>query len=189
MSLNATQQNAANRIYNEAVSAGIPSSLATLMVGQSGNETGGWASNFFVNNNNCFGYECDYGSKWQNGCSSENADNGVTVGNYDTIEDSTMEMVDYIRRRQADGSFPDDLSTITTADQYATLLKNAGPGAYYGVSKSNYAANIGRWLSNMGSSFITALQSNPGSVAPLLIVVAIGIYLGVKKGFFKKIFK
>lgn len=182
MTLTPTQQNAANRIYAEAVSGGMPPALATLMVEQSGNETNGWTSNFFVNNNNCFGYSCDPNSKWQNGCSSGNADNGVQVGNYDTIEDSTMEVVDWIYRRLANNDFP-DLTTITDADTYAQLLKDNG---YYGASESSYAAAIKRWASNLGTSFITAMQNNPGSVLPVVLVVGLGIYFGIKKGLFKK---
>lgn len=190
MSLNTSQQNAASRIYSECIDQGMPPVLSNLITAQSGNETGGWTSNFFVNNNNCFGYSCVPGAVHQNGCSVGNADNGVKVGNYDSIEDSVDEICDWIKRRQADGSFPADLSTITTPDQYATLLKNAGPDgdkSYYGASESSYAANIATWLSNMGTSFAQALQSNPGTVVPALILVGIGIYLGIKKGIFKKL--
>lgn len=150
-----TQTDAASRILTQALAGtptnpGLPATLAQLLVGQSGNETGGWTSNFFVNNNNCFGYSCVAGATWQDGCSQGNADNGVQVGNYASIEDSTSEMIDWIYRRVADGKFPSDLTTITTPDQYASLLKNAG---YYQASESSYAANIQTWLTNMASLF------------------------------------
>ena len=162
MSVTQSQQNAAVRIYNQALAGtpnhpGVPPALAALIVGQSGNETGGWTSDFFEQGNACFGYSCDLSdSDYQTSCSTSVSDNGVTVGYYDSIEDSTMEIIDWIYRRVADGSFPSDLSTITTANQYATLLKNAGPDgskSYYGASEASYESNINLWLSRVGSFF------------------------------------
>jgi uncharacterized FlgJ-related protein len=149
------QTDAASRIYQQCIAGsdknpGLPEALCKLIVGQSGNETAGWTSNFFIHNNNCFGYECSSASDYQNGCSAGNADNGVQVGNYDTIEDSTKEIIDWIYRRVADGKFPSDLGSITSADQYAQLLKNAG---YYGAPESSYAANIKAWVSRIGNLF------------------------------------
>lgn len=149
----------ANKIYSSAINGnagnpGLPANMASFLVGQSANETGGWTSGFFVNNNNCFGYSCDSGSNWQNGCSSNNADNGVTVGNYDSIDDSVQELVDYWWRRSKDGKggCPSDLSTISTADQYASILHSAG---YYTSAEANYAANIKAWVTKLGSAFLT----------------------------------
>lgn len=153
--MNASQLEISQRIYNQAVAGsdnnpGLPSALAQLLVGQSANETGGWTSNFFINNNNGFGYECSSSSQYQNGCSETNADNGVQVGNYDSIEDSVKEIVDWIYRRVGDGKFPSDLSSIVSADKYATLLKSAG---YYQSAESSYAANISSWLTKIGNVF------------------------------------
>lgn len=191
MSLNQSQQDASNRIYTEAINAGMPDTLAQILVGQSGNETGGWTSDFFVNNNNCFGYSCSSVSIWQNGCSKAVADNGVTVGNYDSIEDSVNEIVDWIARRQKDGSFPADLSTITTPDQYATLLKNAGnpPGSmsYYGAPESQYTSNITLWLSRAKNFFKDAINGNPDSLVAIGLIVGLGVFFAIKKGLFKKL--
>lgn len=153
--MNASQTAIAQQIYTRCINGtannpGLPPALAQLVVGQSYNETNGWTSNFFVNNNNCFGYECSSTSIYQNGCSSGNADNGVTVGNYDTVDDSTQELIDWIYRRVADGKFPSDLTTITTADQYASLLSNAG---YFTSSASSYASRINAFLSQVGTLF------------------------------------
>ena len=155
MSLTTTQTAIALRIYNQLTSGssnnpGLPQALAELMVDQSAHETNGWTSDFFVNNNNCFGYECDNSSEWQDGCSTATADNGATVGNYDAIEDSCKELVDWIYRRVSDGKFPSDLNTITTADQYATLLKNAG---YYGDTEANYLQGLKTWAGNLVDFF------------------------------------
>jgi hypothetical protein len=131
---------------------GLPQALAEIVAGQSYNETNGWASDFYVNNNNCFGYECSSSSSYQNGCSTANADNGVTVGNYDSVEDSTKEMVDWIYRRVADGQFPSDLTTITTPTQYTYYL-TTGAHPYFTSSAASYAARIQSFLTQAGNFF------------------------------------
>lgn len=148
---------AAGRIYAQAIAGsdknpGVPLTFAEFMVGQAGNETGGFTSGFFKNNNNCFGYSCSESSDYQDGCSTNNADNGVTVGNYDTIEDSTKEVVDWWYRRTVDGrgNCPSSLDQITSSDQYAQILHDAG---YYTSAEGNYAANIAAWMTKLGSAF------------------------------------
>lgn len=147
----------AARIYAQAVAGtdnnpGVPSLFAEFIVGQAANETGGFTSNFFVNNNNAFGYSCSSSSQYQDGCSSGNADNGVKVGNYDTIEDSVKEVVDWWYRRTRDGrgGCPSSLDQITTSDQYAQILSNAG---YFTSNEGNYSANIAAWMTKLSSAF------------------------------------
>lgn len=156
--MNANASGISQQIYNAAVNGtpsnpqGLPDNMATFLVGQAANETGGFTSAFFLNNNNCFGYSCNPSSSWQNGCSSGNADNGVQVGNYNSIEDSVGELVDYWFRRAADGKggCPSDLTTISSADQYASILSAAG---YYTSSETNYASNISAWVNKLGNFF------------------------------------
>ena len=135
-----------------SVNPGLPANMCNFLVGQAGTETGNGTSNFFLNNNNCFGYECDSSSSWQDGCSSGDADNGVTVGNYDTIDASVQELVDYWYRRAADGKggCPSDLSQISDATQYANILSSAG---YYTSSPTSYANNITQNLAAAGNFF------------------------------------
>lgn len=153
--MNAVQTDAANRIYSAAIAGnsvnpGLPVALAKLLVGQSGNETRDWTSHFFTDYNACFGYSCVPGAKWQSGCSTTNADNGVKIAAYKSIEDSTQEMVDWIYRRRKEGKFPSDLSTITTPTQYANLLKSSG---YYQAPVSVYIKRITDVLKNVGNFF------------------------------------
>jgi Mannosyl-glycoprotein endo-beta-N-acetylglucosaminidase len=124
-----TPDQAQTIIYTTAISSGIPDPLAKLIVAQSGHETNGWTSNVWLNNNNGFGY-------------------GYTGTGYKmdgSIEESVGDIVGWISRRQAEGNFPADLTTITDADTYATLLRNSG---YYTDTESNYAAGIVRWFNN-----------------------------------------
>lgn len=183
----ANQTDAANSIYQQALkgspkNAGLPDALAKLLVGQSGNETGGWTSDFFVNGNACFGYSCSSSSSYQTGCSSATSDNGVTVGYYDSIEDSTNEIIDWIYRRVADGKFPKDLTTITDADQYATLLSNAG---YFTSGETAYASNIDMWINKLADFFSTALSNPPASIIMALVLIGLIIFAFKKKLFEK----
>ena len=131
-------------IYTTALQDGMPDNLALLITAQAAHETNGFTSNFFVNNNNAFGYSCVTGAKWQTGCGS-NADNGAPIAVYASVPDSVHELTDWIKRRQSDGSFPADLSTIADAATYAQFLKNAG---YYGDTVANYTAGIENWFSD-----------------------------------------
>lgn len=177
------QNDASTRIYNQCLAGtpnnpGLPDALAKLVVGQSYNETNGWTSNFFINNNNCFGYECDSGSVYQDGCSSGNADNAVPVGNYASIEDSAKEVIDWIYRRKAEGKFP-DLSTVTDATTYSNLLKSDG---YFTSSASSYASRINDFLSQAGTLFTDAIaKSNPLLLLLILSALAGLIYWGIAK--------
>ena len=150
-------QDAASAIYNQALQGsdnnpGVPPIFAEFMVGQAGDETNGFTSDFFANNKNCFGYECDPSSRYQNGCSSSIADNGVSVGNYDTIEDSAMEVIDWWYRRTSDGrgGCPSSLDQITSSDQYAQILSSAG---YYTSSERDYLSNINKWIGKFTQVF------------------------------------
>jgi hypothetical protein len=163
----------ANIVYEQALqgsykNAGLPARLAQLVAAQSQHETGNYTSNVFKHSNNGFGYGAIAYSDYQTG-SYEG------FGAYASLQDSTQEIVDYIYRRLADGSFP-ALETITTPLQYATLLKNVpSPGAYYGDSVANYASGISRYFS------LDAFPDLPGPGAAdsgsAIIVLALGIGL------------
>lgn len=159
--------NFADRIYYQAVrgtqnNKGLPPALASLLVAQAKHETGDFSSNLFTKFNNAFGYTYTPASIYQTGAGTL-ADNNAPIGAYRNIEDSTKEIVDWIYRRVKDGKFPADLSSITTPDQYAALLKNAN---YFTDSLANYAAGLRRWfiqvlnvVRDSGSSFYLILAA------------------------------
>lgn len=132
--------------YNTAVSDGMPPLLAKFMVAQSKTETGNYTSHFFTVGNNGFGYSYDPGSPWQLDKGGPLADNGIPIAQYSSIQNSVHEVTSWIKRRQAEGVFPANLSTITTPYQYATLLKSGG---YYQDSVSNYASNLLKWFNSL----------------------------------------
>lgn len=167
-----TAEIAANTIFNTArsgtpVNPGLPVGLANLLVAQAAHETGNFTSRFFRDYNNAFGYSWA-GSRYQTGPGPA-ADNGQPIGVYASVADSTREIVDWIYRRQKEGKFPADLSTITTPDQYAQLLKNAG---YYGDTLSNYTAGLRRFFTNIVAEISTPSGLGLVAIASILIWIA-----------------
>jgi len=126
------------------VNPGLPPALAYLLVAQAKHETGNFTSKFFKQYNNAFGYSYVAGGKYQTG-SGTIADNGAPIASYPNVQNSVYEIIDWIYRRRNEGKFPQDLTTITTPEQYAQLLKNAG---YYGDTLTNYVNGLKRFFSN-----------------------------------------
>ncbi len=160
------------RIYNQAIADGMPPALALLIVAQARHETGGYTSSVFKLCNNAFGYKWVNQSTAEGSCSM--SPEGDSYARYLSVEDSTHEITLWIKRRQNEGRFPDNLSSITTYTQYANLLKSVG---YYGDSISNYAAGLSYWLKRISIS--------PGAKAAGggLLLAAIVVYLFRKKIF------
>lgn len=149
---------------------GLPDNLVALVLAQAQDESANFTSNVFNNTGygNAFGYGPDPTSPYQTGTFETYA----IYGN-NGVDDSAAEIVDYIYRRVAAGQFPEDLTTITTADQYATLLKNAG---YYSDNETTYAANIQKWLN---TNVVEPIANNPGTSAGVAVGVAIAVGLGI----------
>jgi flagellum-specific peptidoglycan hydrolase FlgJ len=148
--------------------AGIPDALSRLMVAQAAHETGDFTSNFFKRYNNAFGYSYVKGAKWQLPEPGTIADNGLPIAAYASVENSTMEVVDWIKRRVNEGKFP-ALNTITSPEQYAQLLKSAG---YYGDTVSNYLRGLKRYF-DRGFEMATSTE---GKILVTTIVLAGVLY-------------
>jgi uncharacterized FlgJ-related protein len=131
-------------IYSTAFSDGMPANMCELIEAQSKHETGGYTSNAFRKNNNCFGYKWVKGAKFQIGAGITSTESDP-YASYATVEDSVHELVAWIGRRQLSGKFPKDLTTITTPDQYATLLKDCG---YFGAPLQEYITGLTKFLNN-----------------------------------------
>ncbi len=143
----------------------VPDNLIPLVIAQAQHESANFTSNVFLNTNNPFGYTYA-NSPYQIG-------NYEGFGEYESVSDAANEINDYLYRRVADGSFP-DLTTITTADQYAQLLKDAG---YYADDEANYAAGIQSYLNSNTSVIRQAaafIEENP---VPTVLGVLGGITL------------
>lgn len=124
----------ATLIFATAVNDNIPETLSQLIVAQAAHETANFTSPVFKNANNAFGYKYVSGAKWQTGNY-----NGYAM--YATVEDSTHEITDWLKRRVKDqrGGFTNDLNSITTPEIYAEELKKAG---YYEDAETNYEGGV-----------------------------------------------
>ena len=137
-----TNQETGSLIYSTAFSDGMPENLCALIEAQSKHETDDYSSNAFVKDNNCFGYKYVSGAHWQlsTGITSSEGD---PYARYASIQNSVHEICDWIKRRQKEHKFPFDLTTVSTPETYAILLKNCG---YYGDTTANYIAGITHFL-------------------------------------------
>jgi hypothetical protein len=151
------------RVYQTAINGGLPIPLSLLVVAQSKHESNNYTSAIFLDCNNTFGYKavrssCQLHADYQN---------------YQDIEASTTEIVNWIYRRLNEGNFP-PLESITTPEQYAQLLKNNG---YYGDSVTNYTAGLIRWFKSNIEGVVIAGGS--------LLVIAFLAYLYFRKKKYK----
>lgn|SRR5574341_280557 len=135
-------------IFQTVRAAGFPAALSNLIVSMARHETGDYTSNVFKTCNNLFGYKYVGQSTAAGACSV--SPEGDRYAMYNSYADSVRELVLWIKRRQSEGVFPADLTTITRADQFAELLKKAG---YYGDTVANYASGLKRFLVNYGGGF------------------------------------
>lgn len=158
------------KIFDTARAGGMPVTLSLLLIAQAKHETGNFTSNFFRQYNNAFGYSYVAGGRWQLPGGGSVADNGQPIAAYASVENSTNEIVDWIKRRQSQGKFPADLNTITSPDQYASLLKNAG---YFGDTLANYAAGLRSFFATPAGNFSIALGG--------LMLVGVAYYMTKKK--------
>ncbi|AXH77161.1 MAG: N-acetylmuramidase [Bacteriophage sp.] len=156
-------------IYNQALRMGISPDLAKIMVAQARYESADYTSNTFNKTNNAFGYKYYPGSKWQAGAGNKSSEYGQdqsVYAKYNSVTDSTGEVVDWLKRRQNEGYF--NIADISTPDQYAQALKSAD---YYGESAGAYTSGL---IAKYGLVNIAAVTG--GS---LLLIVAI-IFLFIK---------
>ena len=156
-------------VYNQATSQGIPANVAKIIVAQARLETADYTSNLFRNFNNAFGYKWVGQKKWANGPAfnapgqdAQGNPDGGTYASYPSIQYSTGELVDWLKRRQRDGVLT--IANLTTPGAYAAALKAAG---YYGETASEY-----------GQGLLAKLSKIAGEVGGTLGVIAL-LALGV----------
>jgi hypothetical protein len=128
------------QIYNTAIADGLPPNMANLLVAQSKHETGNYTSNAYLKNNNLFGYKYVKGAKFQVGPGIKSSESDP-YAHYSTINDSVHELTAWIERRQGEGKFPVNLTTLSSME-YAVLLKNCG---YFGDPLNNYISGLNHY--------------------------------------------
>jgi uncharacterized FlgJ-related protein len=136
----------AKLIYDTARLDGMPSNLANFIAAQARHETGDFTSAVFRTCKNAFGYKY-VGQSGAIACSV--SPEGDTYAGYPSVQDSVYELTGWIRRRQEENKFPQDLRSITTATQYAQLLKGAG---FYADTVTNYTNGLIKFAVNYGGA-------------------------------------
>lgn len=128
-------------ILRTTIKAGIPKSLALLIVAQAKHETNNFTSKVFQENNNAFGYKYIKGATLQleHGRMSPE---GNAYAHYKNLKNSTKEIIAWIYRRVKEKKFP-NLDTIKTPQQYAIYLKITG---YYTDTIHNYTMGLKKFL-------------------------------------------
>lgn len=155
--------------YSTAIANGMPPNLAALITAQAAHETAvndvPFSSNVFLHCKNGFGYKY-VGQSLATSCLS--SPEGDTYAGYASYDLSVVEICRWIKRRQNEGVFPADLTTIVSADQYAQLLKNAG---YYGDTVSNYTSGLVYWLGKIANAIPTPVVGGLG----ILLLIGLGL--------------
>lgn len=153
-------------IYQQATSQGIPQAVAQNIVAQARHESGDYTSNVFENTNNAYGYGLYAGSPWQTGGEFEG------FAEYTNIQNSTGEIVDWLKRREAEGKL--SISSLTTPEAYATALHNQG---YFTDTLDNYINGMKAAFSRVNWQMVGVVA---GSSIGLLLLV-IGCFLLITK--------
>lgn len=159
----------------------MPSLLSIFIVSQLAFETAvngvPFSSNVFLSCNNLNGYKWVGQSTALGPCLR--SPEGDYYAKYETLEDSVHELTQWIRRRQGEGIFPGDLSSIQSPLQYAQLLK---AGGYYGDTVQNYSNGLSRWFDVFKDY---PLSSRTALVGVLLVLLTIAMYKNRKQLFYK----
>lgn len=166
----------AQRIYNKALSDGMPQFVATCIVLQCAHESAGFTSNVFKSCNNLNGYKWVGQSTALGPCLK--SPEGDYYAKYATIEDSVHELTAWIKRRQKEGKFPADLTAIGSLDQYAQLMKNSG---WYGDTVQNYTSGLYYWSNRLADLLTSPIAGG----AAILFFIILGV-IAYRKKIFKK---
>jgi len=152
-------------IYNALIGQNIPPLLAKIVTAQSQFESGNYKSKVFLTDNNAFGYKY-VGQKIATQGLPSPAKEGDHYAHYNSVQDSAIELANWLKRRRKEGKLP-ALEAITTPAQYSKLIKAAG---YYGASENTYTKGITRIFNSLKIDPITGLTG-------LIIIAAIFFFI------------
>ena len=156
-------------VYNTLKAQKIPDPLAKLMTAQAQLESANFTSRVFLTNKNAFGYKYLKQKIASQGLPAPKNEGGY-YANYKTVSDSALELANYVKRRLKEKRFP-PLETITSARQYANLLKDVG---YHTSTRESYIKGVEYYFNRLKD--IVIKQS------PLLsIAFIIGIFFLINK--------
>jgi flagellum-specific peptidoglycan hydrolase FlgJ len=149
-------------IYNALIGQNIPPLLAKIVTAQSQFESGNFKSNVFLKDNNAFGYKY-VGQKIATKGLPSPASEGDYYAHYNSVQDSAIELANWLKRRHKEGKLP-PFDQITSPAQYSKLIKAAN---YYGASENTYTKGI--------TKIFNSLKINPviGGLTGIIIIAAI----------------
>jgi len=152
-------------IYNALIGQNIPPLLAKIVTAQSQFESGNYKSKVFLTDNNAFGYKY-VGQKIATQGLASPAKEGDHYAHYNSVQDSAIELANWLKRRRKEGKLP-ALEAITSPAQYSKLIKAAG---YYGASENTYTKGITKIFNSLKIDSITGLTG-------LIIIAAIFFFI------------
>jgi len=174
-----------NIIYTTVINAGYSDTLANLIVAQAHEEsTQGsqpYSNKAFLNGNNAFGYKYVKGAKYQTSDEGNISSEGNPYAKYPSLENSVLEVLAWLERRQKEGKF--NIANIKTTEDYANALK---AGDYYGETSAEYAKGLSYYTKLFKGTIQNFVANNPHATdllaaGVLLTVGAIGIIIVKRK--------
>jgi len=158
-------------VYDTAIAEGmlkINAQLPGLIVAQAKHESNDFSSNVFKTCNNAFGYKY-VGQKLAVGACSDSPE-GNKYAKYRSLEDSTREVCQWIKRRQS------QFAAVNTPEDFASALKNNG---YFGDSLGNYSAALRRHYNAIKDGITEIINRNPevSMLTGFTILSMIGYYI------------
>ena len=155
-------------IYNALIGQNIPPLLAKIVTAQSQFESGNYKSKVFLTDNNAFGYKY-VGQKIATQGLSSPASEGDHYAHYNSVQDSAIELANWLKRRRKEGKLP-ALEAITSPAQYSKLIKAAN---YYGASENTYTKGI--------TKIFNSLKIGPVVTGLTGLIIIAAIFFLIKK--------
>lgn len=148
-------------ILKTVYEAGLPPFMANLIVAQAKHESGNFSSPVYRDCNNAFGYSA---YKGQGACPGH-----TFYKKYNNLKESTIELIEWLIRRQREGNFP-GFNSVSSAGHYASLLKK---NKYYEAPVSEYEGGLRKFYVDFSGDI-------PGSTNnSLLVMFALTVLIAV----------
>ena len=170
-----------NQVYNTVVQKGYSDTLAKLIVAQAQHESADFTSPVFVKTNNPFGMT--YAGQQLACVSAEHQpqkESGLAYAKYPDVSVATLDLLAWLNRRQANGSF--NIACLQTPDEYAQALKSAG---YYTAPESTYSGRLSYYYNQAKNFIVTNAVDNPVatySIAGAVLIAGVSLlWIGVYK--------
>ena len=127
-------------IENIVLDKGYSETLAKLITAQAKVESGNFTSHLYLTTKNAFGYKCVKNNPLQIGCKVKSPE-GDYYASYKSLNDSVLEILYWLRRREKEGKFI--IKDLTDSVSYAKALKKA---KFFGGTAEAYSHLMNQYL-------------------------------------------